>query len=258
MIDRGRVALLGLRIGARVVPALPRPAWRGWPSLAARRPTCSAAARAGAAGRQPRGRARRSTTLIWWRCGCARRSGPRPPTTSTSSGMPRPDARRDRAAASTSTAGRDLEAAAGGRRGAILAAAHLGNIDLVAQVACARGLPVTIPIEPLEPPELLDLVTGLRAAHGLELVPVDRGALRAVACGAARRRAGRLRGRPRRPGSGRADALLRPDGPALARAGRAGAADRRADRAGADPPAAGGRFKAGSASRSRRPAAGRI
>ncbi|HEY3111722.1 MAG TPA: hypothetical protein VGL23_23400, partial [Chloroflexota bacterium] len=73
-----------------------------------------------------------------------------------------------------------LESALGGGRGAILAAAHLGNIDRVAQVACARGRPVTIPIEPIEPPELLALVTGLRAAHGLELVPVDRGALRSV------------------------------------------------------------------------------
>jgi KDO2-lipid IV(A) lauroyltransferase len=73
-----------------------------------------------------------------------------------------------------------LEAALRGGRGAILAAAHLGNIDLVAQIACARGVPVTIPIEPVEPPELLALVTGLRTAHGLELVPIDRGALRAA------------------------------------------------------------------------------
>jgi phosphatidylinositol dimannoside acyltransferase len=74
----------------------------------------------------------------------------------------------------------NLEAALSGGRGAILVAAHLGNIDLIAQFACARGRPVTIPIEPIEPPELLALVTGLRSAHGLRLVPIDRGALPAV------------------------------------------------------------------------------
>jgi phosphatidylinositol dimannoside acyltransferase len=73
-----------------------------------------------------------------------------------------------------------LESALSGGRGAILAAVHLGNVDLVAQLACARGLSVTFPIEPIEPRELLALVTGLRSAHGLELVPTDRGALRAI------------------------------------------------------------------------------
>jgi lauroyl/myristoyl acyltransferase len=74
-----------------------------------------------------------------------------------------------------------LEAALEGGRGAILATGHLGSIDMVAQVARARGVAVTIPIEPIEPPALLALVTGLRSTHGLRLVPVDRGALRAVA-----------------------------------------------------------------------------
>jgi lauroyl/myristoyl acyltransferase len=68
-------------------------------------------------------------------------------------------------------------------RGGVLAAAHLGNIDLVAQVACAHGTPVTIPVEPLAPRALLEYVTALRAAHGLRLVPVDEDALGAVSAG---------------------------------------------------------------------------
>src|SRR5207245_2488731 len=36
-------------------------------------------------------------------------------------------------------------------------------------------------IEPIEPPAFLDMVTRLRTAHGLVLVPVDRGAIRALA-----------------------------------------------------------------------------
>lgn len=68
-----------------------------------------------------------------------------------------------------------VEAALALGRGAILAAVHLGNIDMVAQVICARGVAVTIPIEPIEPPALLELVTRLRAAHGMRLLPVERG-----------------------------------------------------------------------------------
>lgn len=62
-------------------------------------------------------------------------------------------------------------------RGVVVAAVHLGNIDLVAQVACARRVPVTIPVEAIKPRELYDFVTALRAAHGLRLVPVGVGTL---------------------------------------------------------------------------------
>jgi lauroyl/myristoyl acyltransferase len=66
-------------------------------------------------------------------------------------------------------------------RGAILATAHLGNVDLVAQLACARGLAVTIPVESIEPPALLAYVTRLRAAHGLRLIPIGPGVLPVLA-----------------------------------------------------------------------------
>jgi KDO2-lipid IV(A) lauroyltransferase len=73
-----------------------------------------------------------------------------------------------------------VAAARAAGRGAVLAAAHLGNIDLVVQNVCARGVDVTIPVEPLRPRALLDYVTSLRTAHGLKLVPIDEGALTAV------------------------------------------------------------------------------
>lgn len=74
----------------------------------------------------------------------------------------------------------NVDAALAAGRGGIFASAHLGHIDLVAQVACARGVPVTIPVEPVRPRALLELVSRLRTAHGLQLVPIDEGALAAV------------------------------------------------------------------------------
>ncbi len=73
-----------------------------------------------------------------------------------------------------------LQRAASHGRGAILATAHLGNVDLVAQLACARGLAVTVPVERIEPPALLDYVTRLRAAHGLRLIPIGPGVVPAL------------------------------------------------------------------------------
>jgi len=74
----------------------------------------------------------------------------------------------------------NVESARGAGRGAVLAAVHLGNVDLVAQITCALGVPVTIPVEPLSPRALLEYVTALRTAHGLRLVPIDEDALGAV------------------------------------------------------------------------------
>lgn len=69
--------------------------------------------------------------------------------------------------------GEHITAALAAGRGAILATVHLGNVDLVAQVARARGFPVTIPVEPLRPSALFALVSRLRSAHGIRLVPID-------------------------------------------------------------------------------------
>ena len=60
-------------------------------------------------------------------------------------------------------------------RGVIIATAHMGNSDLVAQ--CLRRLfpshEVIIPVEPIRPEPLLRLVTGLRASQGLSYVPLS-------------------------------------------------------------------------------------
>ncbi len=57
-------------------------------------------------------------------------------------------------------------------KGVILVAPHLGSFDLVAQVATVYSLKVTIPVEPVKPKKLFDLVTRTRAAKGINLVPV--------------------------------------------------------------------------------------
>lgn len=67
--------------------------------------------------------------------------------------------------------------------GAIVAGPHLGNIDVVAQATVAHGLPATIGVERLHPPQLYDFFARLRGSQGIEIVPVDtglRGILRAL------------------------------------------------------------------------------
>jgi lauroyl/myristoyl acyltransferase len=59
-------------------------------------------------------------------------------------------------------------------RGAILVSMHLGNFDLVGQILAARGLTVTVPVERMEPPELFDLLTRQRESRGIHTFPLDR------------------------------------------------------------------------------------
>lgn len=63
-------------------------------------------------------------------------------------------------------------------KGVLAVFAHLGNIDLLVQMSVAYNIPVTALVEPLTPPALFDLVTSLRSAHGVRLVPVGPHALR--------------------------------------------------------------------------------
>lgn len=58
-------------------------------------------------------------------------------------------------------------------RGAIVLTGHIGNIDIVIQVGPAHGYRVILPVERIEPPELLDAVVRLRASHGIDVVPID-------------------------------------------------------------------------------------
>ena len=61
------------------------------------------------------------------------------------------------------------------RRGALLVTAHLGRIELMSHFLGALGIPLTLPVERIEPPALLELVTSLRTRPGFTLVPSDLG-----------------------------------------------------------------------------------
>lgn len=71
-----------------------------------------------------------------------------------------------------------LHAALAGGKGVVVVTAHLGPFDAVTQLAALLRLPVTIPVEPIEPPALRDLVTRLRASHGVRFLPLGTAALR--------------------------------------------------------------------------------
>ena len=61
------------------------------------------------------------------------------------------------------------------RRGALLVTAHLGRIELMSHFLGGLGIPLTLPVERIEPPALLELVTSLRTRPGFTLVPSDLG-----------------------------------------------------------------------------------
>lgn len=65
-------------------------------------------------------------------------------------------------------------------KGIIIATAHLGNFDLVAQVLAARSHKFTVLVEALQPESLFRLVTGLRTSRGLSFLPIGPGGLRAT------------------------------------------------------------------------------
>ncbi|MCL4459847.1 MAG: hypothetical protein M1136_05740 [Chloroflexi bacterium] len=73
-----------------------------------------------------------------------------------------------------------LEQALQGGRGVIIVSAHLGNFDLVAQMARVHSYSITIPVEHVKPQCLFELVNRTRASKGLRLIPLDQGALKAV------------------------------------------------------------------------------
>jgi lauroyl/myristoyl acyltransferase len=65
-----------------------------------------------------------------------------------------------------------LDAALAAGTGAILVGAHLSSIALAAQTIAARGHTIHIVVEPVRPPELLQLLIDLRSGVGLHLVPL--------------------------------------------------------------------------------------
>ncbi len=63
-------------------------------------------------------------------------------------------------------------------RGVILVLPHLGGWDWGGSYLAARGYPVSVAVEALRPPEVQDWFAGLRAAIGLEVIPVGPDAAR--------------------------------------------------------------------------------
>ena len=75
--------------------------------------------------------------------------------------------------AGVKTVGEDnLDNALGAGRGVIIAAPHLGGWEWGAMYLIARGLHVTVAVEPLEPPELFDWFAAYRERLGMQVVPV--------------------------------------------------------------------------------------
>jgi KDO2-lipid IV(A) lauroyltransferase len=58
-------------------------------------------------------------------------------------------------------------------RGAILFAPHVGNVDIVLQVAVIRGIPTVGPVERTEPERLFRYTRSIRESHGVKLIPSD-------------------------------------------------------------------------------------
>jgi KDO2-lipid IV(A) lauroyltransferase len=71
------------------------------------------------------------------------------------------------------------EAMAGGH-GVVLASAHYANPEFAVQGLAAAGIEVFALVEPLEPPELARLMTGLRNVHGHHYEPVSFGAVKSA------------------------------------------------------------------------------
>jgi phosphatidylinositol dimannoside acyltransferase len=65
-----------------------------------------------------------------------------------------------------------IEAAIAGGHGAILCLPHLGGWDFGGAWLANRGYPITVVVEPLQPPELLEWFADLRRSLGLTVVPL--------------------------------------------------------------------------------------
>jgi phosphatidylinositol dimannoside acyltransferase len=73
-----------------------------------------------------------------------------------------------------------MEAAKAAGKGAIMALPHLGGWDYGGAWLARNGYPLTVVVEPLDPPELLEWFADLRRSLGMEVVPLGREASTAV------------------------------------------------------------------------------
>ncbi|MGA3217528.1 MAG: hypothetical protein ABSE77_00390 [Acidimicrobiales bacterium] len=73
-----------------------------------------------------------------------------------------------------------LLAALAGGNGAIVATPHLGGWEWGAMYLIANGVPVTVAVEPLRPPDLFEWFARFRQELGMQVVPVGPGAAGAI------------------------------------------------------------------------------
>jgi phosphatidylinositol dimannoside acyltransferase len=73
-----------------------------------------------------------------------------------------------------------LDAAIGAGNGAIVALPHLGGWEWGGLWLCQTGYPVTVVVEPLEPPDVFEWFAGFRRALGMEVVALGPDAAKAV------------------------------------------------------------------------------
>ena len=65
-------------------------------------------------------------------------------------------------------------------KGVIVVTAHLGSFEMAGQILATREAKVTVLVEPLEPPALLNHVIALRRSKGLTCMPARLGVLEVV------------------------------------------------------------------------------
>jgi KDO2-lipid IV(A) lauroyltransferase len=65
-------------------------------------------------------------------------------------------------------------------KGVMLVTAHFGSFDMAVQLLAVHSVRTTIPVEALEPEQLLDHVVSLRRNKGLNIIPAKSGALQAM------------------------------------------------------------------------------
>jgi KDO2-lipid IV(A) lauroyltransferase len=58
-------------------------------------------------------------------------------------------------------------------KGVIVITAHLGNMDVVSQLPLVYGVPITGPVQHIQPERLFQYVRSLRESHGVRLLPSD-------------------------------------------------------------------------------------
>jgi KDO2-lipid IV(A) lauroyltransferase len=64
-----------------------------------------------------------------------------------------------------------MERAIARGKGVILFSAHFGNVDVLIQVPLAFGIPLSTPVEHIQPERLFQYTLSLRTSHGLRMYP---------------------------------------------------------------------------------------